>query len=160
MVALTWSVWGDDIVERELLRFEARNVDIAPVAEAVMEDIRDAEEKQFATEGQYGSGGWAPLADSTIEAKAAAGYPTEILHRTLRLLRSLTDTSSPDNIAIPEPDGFTFGSEVEYGAFHQTGTVNMPQRRPIQFTEIDKVIWMKRIQRYILTGDIVAADAL
>jgi phage gpG-like protein len=153
VVTLRWSVWGDDVIERELLRFEGRALNVMPAAMTIMEDIRDAVGRQFDSEGGYGSGGWAPLAQSTIDQKVAAGYPSEILHRTLRLRRSLTEVGG-DNISTATPDGFVFGSNVEYGEYHQRGTVNMPQRRPLEFTQADKVLWIKRLQRYIVTGDL------
>lgn len=157
MVIINWSVWGDDIISRELLRFEERNLNIMPVGLAIIKDIKDSNQKQFETEGEHASGGWAPLADSTIAAKVAGGFPLDILQRTRRLMLSLTE-GTEDTIEEVDPGGFVFGSEVEYGKFHQTGTKTMPQRRPLEFNEVDKVLWMKRIQRYILTGEVMAAD--
>lgn len=159
MVMLRWSVWGDEVIERELLRFSEHMVNMMPVAEVIMQDIRDSNQEQFDSEGGHASGGWAPLADSTLAGKIAGGWPVQILHRTLRLRKSLTEIGHPDQIDEALPSGFAFGSTVEYGEYHQRGTVNMPARPPLAFTELDKVSWVKRLQRYALTGEITSTEA-
>jgi phage gpG-like protein len=161
VVRIDWDVYGEDLISRELLRFEARNLNAMPVFMAVIEDLKDYIGKQFGSEGHYASGGWAQLKDSTIESKIAGGYPTTILHRTLNLLRSFVDESHSDYEADAHPYGFTYGSRLEYGRFHQTGFTSpsgepVPARPPLEFREVDKVLVMKRIQRYLVTGELGA----
>lgn len=156
MVGIRWSVWGDDIIARDLLRFSEHAVDPVPAFVAIAEDIRDALEMQFDSEGGHASGGWAPLAASTVANKAAAGLDPRILHATLALRNSLTDASAEGAHFEATPDGFTFGSDIEYGQYHQTGTGIMPQRRPLEFTELEKRGFMKTLQRWIVEGDVGA----
>jgi phage gpG-like protein len=159
MVTLRWSVWGDDVIERDLLRFSERMVNPQPALLALAEDMRDALQEQFDSEGRYASGGWAPLAESTVAGKAAAGLRPEILRATDALMNSLTKDGAPGQVLKVENDQLTFGSEIFYGAFHQRGTSKMPQRRPIEFTEYDKRSWMKTLQRYMVTGELIRGAA-
>lgn len=155
-VRLTWSVWGDDVIDRELLRFSERAVsDMTPAYVAVVHDIKQATVEQFQSEGERASGGWADLKPETWDRKYAAGYdPGTILMATNRLFESLTAEEHEDQVLIIEGGNLTFGSNVYYGKFHKTGTINMPARDPLEFTELDKVGWMKQLQRYIVTGEL------
>lgn len=158
MVMLTWQVYGEDIVARELLRFEERELNAMPAFAAIVADIKDSVGEQFGSEGKHASGGWAPLAESTLAQKISQGYPTTILHRTLDLLRSLVDPNHADGIEEIDPEGFTYGTSLPYAMFHQDGTVNMPARPPLEFTEADKVLWVRRLQRYLVDGSVQAGD--
>lgn len=69
-------------------------------------------------------GGWAPLADSTIESRMRRRNKTgaiRILQDTGTLRMKWKHTWSKDHAAVV--------SAVEYGIFHETGTKKMPQRR-------------------------------
>jgi phage gpG-like protein len=159
MVRLSFSVWGEDIIERELLRFSERNLNAAPAFAAIAEDMRDNIREQFDTEGQHRSGGWAPLKPETILAKEAAGYATAILHRTLDLRDSLIDMAGKDHIEIITPESLEFGSGIDYGVYHQSTQPRslLPRRPPIDFNELDKAGFMKTLQRYLVTGDLTGA---
>lgn len=160
MVGLHWQVYGEDVVNRELLRFEERHINAMPVFAAIVKDIEDAVGNQFGSEGVFASGGWAPLKESTLAEKAAHGYPLTILHRTLDLLRSFVDENHTSGVREVDPYGFVFGSMLDYARYHQEGTVNMPARPPLEFREADKVLWLKRIQRYLVTGELGVEDVL
>ncbi len=153
---LTWSVWGDDIVERDLLRFSERAVsDMTPAYLAMVADIREATEEQFTSEGKRSSGGWDKLSPDYEAWKSNQEYdPGTILRATNRLFESLTSEDSEDQILVMEGGSLTFGSSVEYGGYHQTGTTKMPMRKPLEFNELDKVGWVKQLQRYIVTGEL------
>lgn len=81
--------------------------------------------------GQHDPSGraWAPLAQSTIDRK---GHDT-ILFETGRLRSSVV--GGADHIEDVGGDFLVFGSSVEYGVFHDTGTQRMPQR---QFVGMDE----------------------
>lgn len=155
-VRLSWSVWGDDIIERELLRFSDRAVsNMYPAYLAVVHDMQQALTEQFETEGSRASGGWEPLSDAYAAWKGAQDFdPGTILRATNRMFDSLTDEDHPDNIMVIEGGNMAYGSSVEYGQFHQQGTSKMPMRKPLEFTELDKRGWMKQLQQYIVTGEL------
>lgn len=144
---------GETLMRRDMLRF-ADNLAIPKeglLAAGVV--LRQAIEEQFASEGSHASGGWAPLADSTVREKARKGYRPEILRATDRLMESLTSKFDSDHIEeMRGPDTLAYGTRVPYGIFHQTGTRKMPRRRPVALTEGDKVAIMKAIQLATVRG--------
>lgn len=138
---------GEVLVRRRMLRFADSLAVPREGLEAAGVVIREAIEQQFDTEGGHASGGWAPLADSTVREKARKGLDPHILRATDRLMTSLTRKFDPENIeAMDGVDAMKFGSSVPYGGYHQTGTSKMPRRRPVALTEADKIAIMKAIQ--------------
>ena len=146
------TILGEDAVPRDLIGIGRAAVDLTPVMSDVADVLRSALTRQFDSEGRFGSGGWAPLAPSTVAAKQAAGLDPRILHATRRLRDSLTEPGHPDQIAIARPDGLDFGSTVPYAAFHQHGTSRMPRRRPVQLPESMRRQIPRMIQRGIIIG--------
>jgi phage gpG-like protein len=151
---IEFEVFGEKQVSRELLRFSQRAIDAAPAFELIADDMRDINEAQFESEGARGSGGWAPLAASTVAYKAMEGLDPRILHATLALRNSLTQKDDSNAQWLIDPLGIFFRSDVEYGAFHQSGTSKMPQRRPVEFTEVDRQHFVTQLQRYIVHGEL------
>jgi phage gpG-like protein len=150
MVIISFEVWGDKQVERELLRLSHAAADMRPAGKRFMEYMRSVERSQFDSEGRTGSGGWAPLKPSTVANKAARGLDPRILRATDRLRRSLTNKTSPDHIEEINADSFVFGSRVPYGRYHQKGTRRMPQRRPVELSERNRRAVVKIIQSHLL----------
>lgn len=148
---LDLDVYGDEQISRELLRFSAHAGNPQPAFRQIAENMREQIAEQFATEGGRGSGGWKPLADSTIASKLAAGLDPHILQATQTLMESLTGTGG-DHIEEINDDSLVFGSADPKGKFHQKGTSKMPARRPIDFTELDRRGFMRTLQRYIVEG--------
>lgn len=149
-VTLRFSVYGEDQINRTLARFEAAD-DATPVWEALADDFLKIERRQFASEGAYGSGGWAPLSPRYAKWKAEHYPGRPILERTGDLVASLTEGPQ---VRIITPGFMVLGSAVDYGEYHQTGTPRMPRRRPIEFTESTRREWVKTMQRYIVTGEV------
>lgn len=173
---LVFEVDGDRLIERDLLRLGEYAQDATPAFEAIgglmMEETKD----QFATEGRHASGGWRPLAPSTVRRKLHGGRFTRgfaigpgggnfvavssgglgILYETGALERSLTDRDAPNQIFEAAPQELVFGSSLPYARYHQRGTHRMPQRRPLEFTEPAKRRMVKILQRWIVTGEVAA----
>ena len=150
MVIISFEVFGDKQVERELLRLSDAAADMRPAGERFMEYMRSVERTQFDSQGRTGSGGWAPLKPRTVASKAARGLDPRILRATDRLRKSLTNKTSPDHIEEINADSFFFGSRVSYGSFHQTGTRRMPQRRPVELSERNRRAVVKIIQSHLI----------
>lgn len=146
---------GDTIVERDLLRVGSRSVNAAPAFFLVADMLRNISKKQFEQQGGLGpSGKWAPLADSTVQRKAAQGLRPEILRATDALFKSLTDPSAEFSIEHITGESLHYGSELRYGVFHQKGTRNMPRRRIVDLSETAKRNTAKIIQTFIMTGEL------
>jgi phage gpG-like protein len=150
-VRLDLDVFGDEQISRELLRFSARAGNAQPAFHKIAEDMREQIGQQFATEGERGSGGWEPLKEATIAAKASAGLDPHILQATHSLMESLTGTGG-DHIEEVTDDSLLFGSSNAYGKFHQKGTSRMPARKPVDFTELDRRGFIRTLQAYIVEG--------
>lgn len=150
---ISFEVYGEKQVERELLRMAGAAANAEPAFQAVGERMMEIEEEQFESQGIRSSGGWPPLKATTLAAKARKGHDLRILHATLRLRRSLTERG-PDNMFFTWPHQMVFGSFVGYGGIHQHGApaANIPQRRPLEFTELDRRQMVKILQHFIMTG--------
>lgn len=149
---LEFEVFGVVQVQRELIRFGERVGDVSPAFHEVQDMLQGDIAEQFDSQGGSMSGGWAPLKPETIAAKAALGQDLRILHATHRLRESLTDDAGSDAIREVHADEMRFGSEVDYGGFHMSGTSKMVARPPVDTTDAQRVKYVKEIQRYIVTG--------
>lgn len=148
------SAHGDVQVSRRLLRFGERAINAAPAFEFIATELMRIEREQFDTEGQRSSGGWAPLAESTLAQKTGPS----ILVESGELKASLTERGHPSQRLIISDTFMVFGSEVDYAAYHQRGTAHMPRRRPLELTEHDRAHTVVRtLQRWITTGELIAA---
>jgi phage gpG-like protein len=143
---------GEQAVARDLLRFGQNAADVRPAMAQVLDLLRNVERRQFDSEGAYGSGGWAPLAASTIDQKRRQGLDPRILRATGRMRDSLTEPGHPDQIAIARHDGLDFGTTDEKAARHQHGTARMPQRRVVQLPESDRREVVRILQRHVVSG--------
>lgn len=153
---IVFEISGEKQVNRELLRVGEYAGDARPAFSAIADLIMDETAEQFASEGRHASGGWKPLADSTLREKARLGFGSRgILERTLDLERSLTVRGDANQILEIEPDALTFGSSLRYGDYHQLGR-GVPQRRPVELTEDARRRVVKVLQRWILTGEVAA----
>lgn len=142
-----FNMFGETQFAREIERVGDFAGNAKPVLAKIGADWMRWDEMQFASEGARASGGWAPLAESTIKAKGHA----KILFLSGELEAAM---SNPGNLTISDnflhlllPDDIQ-----DYAKYHQSGTSKMPQRRPLEFTEQDKVGMMKDLQLWVLRG--------
>lgn len=147
---LDLEAFGDVQFSREILRVGANAGNMRPAFDKVHDTIRNVEKKQFSTEGAAYSGGWAPLAPSTVRYKARRGLDPRILHATGRLRRSFTTKGDPDHVYRASADEMFTGSRVPYAKFHQLGTVRMPRRRPFELDELARREILKILQAHLV----------
>lgn len=156
---VTLEVAGDVQLERELRRFTERARNMRPVWNHLTNDFLRIERRQFASEGAYGAGGWAPLSPIYREWKERAypGRPIMVLSNALK--RSLT--RKPLGVQRYTETSMELGTSVPYARHHQRGNprhnafgkiVNLPARPVVALTEDDRVRWVKDVQRWIVTG--------
>lgn len=149
---LLLDVHGDHQVERTLLRAAGRTDDMSDGLSLVADHFLDSEERQFASQGGYASGGWAPLAPSTLAGKRRAGQDQRILHAEGDLRASLTRRGG-DHLEEVTDSSLVFGTTDPKAKFHQFGTSTMPRRRPVELTEGDRREAVRILQRSIVEGD-------
>jgi hypothetical protein len=148
--------FGDVQISRHLLRFGERALRAKPLWRGVYEDLLMIEDVQFLTEGAHGSGGWPELSPVTVQEKAYRNQEPWILRATESLYRSLTRSGTSHNIREIENTWMRFGSDVPHGHFHQSGTAKMPVRKPIDLTETERKLIVKKVQWFILKGEVAA----
>lgn len=155
MLTLSIEGFGETLVRRSLMRF-ADDVEAPRAALEVAADIlRKAVEEQFDTEGGHASGGWPPLSEARVAAKARLGLDPRILRASGALFESLTRKFDSQHIERLSGSSLTFGSTVYYGIYHQSSSPRtvIPFRPPIGLTEQDKRDMVKAMQRALVTGE-------
>jgi phage gpG-like protein len=139
-------VFGDVQLERKLMTVGGRGRHMLPVFDELGHKLSGIQREQFATSGARGGRRWQPLAASTIARK---GHD-EILVDS-GALRDSFMYGDENHIFLATDDFLHWGSDVEYGAFHQPD----PQdRRVFQLTEVDRVEIIKDIQHWIRYGSV------
>ncbi len=146
---ISLSVFGDEQISRDLLRFGENAMDMTDAFQSLATDFYAMEARQFATQGGFGSGGWAPLAPST---RAKKGTGSRILVDSGALKGSLTGPGS-GSIRKITPDEMEVGTSISYAQYHQHGTSRMPMRKPVELRAVDKVRWVKVLQGHIIGGE-------
>lgn len=110
--------------------------------------------EQFATQGAYLENGqlWTPLSPEYAARKPAPPEPYGILYRSGALFESLSQDGG-DHVRTATATQGTYGTTVDYGQYHQTGTEKMPQRRIIRIRDKFRELVMYAVQKWILTGE-------
>lgn len=143
---------GVESAERELLGVSERAYEMEPALHIIAGHMREAERELFATAGASSGEPWAALKQSTLERKAAAGYPSAILIATSDLEASLTEEGG-DHIEEITHNELVFGSSDPKAHFHTTGTARMEQRKPLDFSPERIREWTLELQRYLVGVD-------
>lgn len=148
-------VFGDVQFSREMLRMSDRAENMQPVFRTLAEDFHEMEEDQFNSEGGKFSSGWKALQISTLAQKSAQGHDPRILHATLALRNSLTKRSAPGAVYKVTREELVVGTNVKskkgfpYAAAHQNPKKGQTRRRPIEFSELKKIEWIREMQHYL-----------
>lgn len=153
---ITIDGFGEDQMSREILRVSDRAEDPRPVLENIRDDFYDYERILFNTQGASGGAAWKPLAPSTVKFKRKHNLDPRILHATLTLRNSLTSNTSPGATSTVNRSGMFVGSQVPYGVYHQSSRLPrnfLPRRPPVMLTEDVKKGWIKKLQRWLITGE-------
>jgi phage gpG-like protein len=167
---LQYNILGDVQLRRWFNRLAEDVSDASEPLKEVTADFWEMEQRQFDSEGGA-SGGWAALSTRTATITGQMGrgalgaehqsyaawkarhYPgKKILEREGYLKGSLTNSGIGAAWTINEPEKLrvTVGTKLGYAAYHQTGTPNMPRRRPIDLTEKDKKRWTQIFHRWLI----------
>ena len=114
---------------------QLNTLDLSEMLEKKLRELIEEHQEHFDTETDSSGKGWKPLKPSTIARK---GHEM-ILFETGRLEDSLTERGSADQILdfIKEEffHGLTFGTGVEYAAFHQNKSGDI-YRPPVGVSEL------------------------
>jgi phage gpG-like protein len=149
---VTIDALGEEVIDRTLLGVQRPLLDMTGFWDELATSLSRASVRQFASQGGYGSGGWAPLAAITAARKARAGQPQKILQATRRLHRSLTEQEHPEHLYVGQAHGMAWGTTVPYAKYHQDGSGSVPRRRVIQLPEAARRDIVRTMQRGILAA--------
>jgi len=147
-VTLSFAFFGEAQVSRTLERFGGQGVDLSPAWDRITRLFLESQRRQFASEGAFGSGGWAPLSPAYAAWKRRAYPGKTILRRTDELYRSLT---SGPQVRIATPKRLTLGSAVAHGVYHQRGD-GVPRRRPVDLPETIRRSATKLVHEALVKG--------
>lgn len=104
---------------------------VAPYVLTVLEDFS---KRQFRGHGLGPNRGkWAPLTDAYARWKAKHYPGKPILERTGALKESLTNAGDVNALREERPTGISYGSRIQYGHYHQLGTIYMVDRPLFDF---------------------------
>lgn len=92
-----------------------------------------AEEKAL-----FNAAPWKPLSPAYAPQKARRFPGKGMLRATDTLFKSLTEQGAAGNVSRINNQEAEFGSNIDYGLFHQFGTSRMPARPPLAEPEIDR----------------------
>lgn len=155
-IDLNLSLAGDVQLNRTLIGTSTRVLDMRPAWQSIVDQFLAFEARQFATEGAAGSGGWAPLADATIEARLArGGQAGPVLDDTGALKNSLTVKGAANQVLELTPDRMSVGTLDPKATFHQQGTSRMQARKPIDLPESTRKDFAKTAQRWWVRGEVL-----
>lgn len=149
----TFEASGDKLISRRLLRYADRAVAAKPAFDSIADTLRGYEKRLFDSQGASGGARWDDLADSTKRAKASRDLDPRVLHATLALRKSLTEKDDPEHEEYTTDSYLLFGSRLSYAGYHQRGR-GVPTRKPLQYGENQKKYIMRKLQRYIATGEV------
>jgi phage gpG-like protein len=113
----------------------------------VIERVVKSEERLYSSEGVTGGHGqWAPLTEAYEKAKRRKYGEKPIEQASERLRQSIVEAGE-GHVEDLQPLSMTFGTDVPYAIYQQTGTRKMPARRLFDFTQEDQRVIQQEIQR-------------
>jgi phage gpG-like protein len=143
-VNIEFDVLGTERVSREILRPADRSRDMRPAFRDALGLLERRAEDQFDTQGGQ-SGGWAPLAASTLRRKKGP----QILIESGALKASLVSSFDADAIRTIGPDSAAYGTKVSYAQYHHRGTSRMPRRPLLALDEPTRRDIVRAFQRHL-----------
>jgi phage gpG-like protein len=144
-------VFGEEIVNRRLLRFAATTVDASDAFRQIVGILRDATEQNFATRGRSGGSIWRDLS-KPYARRTGRRVSERILRLTDRLYDSLVDPTHPEHVEEVGPTQMRWGSRVPYGVYHQSSAPRsrIPYRPPVRLSQRRRQEVVKALQRAIV----------
>jgi len=122
----------DNDIPDEVEKIKDNLDDFGPVFKEAREDLKTLWKNNFLQNG-LPAGGWKPL-DAEYGSWKSVHFPGKTpMIRSGKLFQSLSDLrGNPNKIDKKEA---TFGTNIKYAEFHQSGTRNMPARPVVFVTE-------------------------
>jgi phage gpG-like protein len=117
--------------DRRFGKILRRSRNFKPVFRWMFQELQEAHRDNFKTKGATSGFPWKPLEPQYASWKIANYGAEGILVRTGALESSLTMNSGRGAVRDMGARTAEFGTKIPYAQFHQSGTSNMAQRKPL-----------------------------
>lgn len=153
-VSVHVEVLGDEVVERTLYFIGDRAVDLRPAWVEISGYMQDVAREQFQSQGARSGHPWEPLSNKYMFWKWNHGQRLEILRAGDKMYDELTGAGNSENASSFHDTYMSFGSNTPEFIFQQgnTGTGNVPVRRPLVLTDADVRTISGMIMDRIISG--------
>jgi hypothetical protein len=151
-VKLSISIFGDKLVERDLLRLAGKAGNAKPAFEEIGHNLQDIFAATFESQGRRGGGSWMPLSPSRIRQKIYLELDPRIEYASYALLKSLSWEGNSMGIFRARSDYIEIGSKLPYARRQHKGDLmhHLPARPLIKMTEGDRKAQVKTLQRFLM----------
>lgn len=140
---------GGEVFARRFTRFVSELTDLSDLWELMARDLEATVADAFRTEGASGGSAWQPLSPRYAAWKSKRYPGRGILERTRALMESFRKGRAGHMLRIA-PRTLVWGSSVDYGRYHQSGTRTMPARPIIRLTTATKQDWTRSVHAFLL----------
>ena len=141
-------------LRRRFAAMTRRSQDFKPVFRWVMQELQKAHRDNFKSEGAASGFPWQPLDPQYASWKLKNYGDKGILARTGDLENSLTMNSGRGAIRDIGLRTAEFGTRIPYAQFHQAGTRNMAQRKPVFYPPLMANRTATVVGEYIVHGSV------
>lgn len=134
-----------------------RSRNFRPVLRFAQRELEKANIENFRSRGATSGEPWMPLSNKYARWKLEHYGPMPIMIRRGALIRDLSFLSGPPNhIGFTEA---TFGTEIGYAKFHQTGTSIMPRRKIVFIPRLFAMKLGRITLNYLVSGSVTGLSA-
>jgi len=147
---------------RRLAAIARRSKDFRPVLRWAFQELQKSHRDNFRTQGAVDGFPWAPLSPEYAAWKLEEYGAHGILVRRGPLESSLTLNNARGAVREIGLNTASFGTEIPYAKFQQTGTRFMPRRKPVFLPPLMAFRTANVVAEYLVHGSIGVqyADAL
>lgn len=141
-------------LRRRFAAMSRRSQDFRPVFKWVLKELQKAHLANFTREGTVDGAPWKPLDPQYASWKLSNYGANGILVADGSLRRSLTVDSSRGAVRDVGFRTATFGTQIPYAKFHQSGTRFMAERKPVFLPSLMPNQTATVVGEYIVHGSV------
>ena len=131
-----------------------RSRDFKPVFRWMFQELQEAHRENFRTQGAASGFPWKPFEPQYASWKIENYGANGVLVRSGDLERSLTMNSGRGAVRDIGARTAEFGTKLPYAKFHQSGTSNMAQRKPLFLPRLMAGRTADAVGEYLVHGSV------
>lgn len=140
--------------DRRFGKILRRSRDFKPVFRWMFQELQEAHRENFRTQGAASGFPWKPLEPQYASWKIENYGANGVLVRSGDLERSLTMNSGRGAVRDIGARTAEFGTKLPYAKFHQSGTSNMAQRKPLFLPRLMADRTADAVGEYLVHGSV------